>query len=722
MSVPLRLVLALHNHQPVGNFDDVFEAAYQNSYRPFLDVFEPYEHLQISLHTSGSLIEWLDHHHPEYLDRLAALCEAGRVEIVGGPFYEPILTMIPPVDRRGQIEAYTNWLRSRLGAAVRGMWVPERVWEPALVSDLVDAGMQYTVLDDYHFKCAGLTDDDLFGYFLTEDNGRVFRVFPGSERLRYLVPFADPQETIDYLGEVHAAHPGSVIVFGDDGEKFGTWPGTHKHCYTDGWLRGFFDRLCENRHWIRCTTLAEAIDHTPPVGKIYLPEASYREMTEWALPTRRLIQYEQALAQAADDPRLTALRPFIRGGFWRNFKVKYPESNEMYARMMQISRELQAALAQHPDHPQLQEARRDLFRGQCNCPYWHGAFGGIYLPHLRHAVYHHLIVADNRLQQLAHGTSPWVEARADDYNFDDRPEIQMANDRLAAFFIPSRGGHLYELDIRSIGHNLLATLNRRPEAYHLKVARGASHADDGVASIHERVIFRQEGLEERLQYDNYPRKSLVDHFYDQEVGLDAVAASSAEERGDFVESSYEARLRRAPQKTQLVLLRRGKAWALEPTIRKTITLEAGQPTLRIVYELSGLPTDGRVHFSTEFNFAGLPAGADDRYYFDAEQRRLGHLGTQLDLHDVQSLGLADDWRGVAVELKFWRPSHVWTYPIETVSQSEGGFELVHQSTVVQPHWYIDADEEGRWSVAIDLTIDTAQAERRSAQAATATAG
>ena len=136
MSLSLRLVLVFHNHQPVGNFDGVFEQAFQDSYLPFLDVFERYEGLRIALHTSGSLMEWLDARHPEYVDRLGGLVAMGRIEIVGGPFFEPILTMIPSRDRVGQITSYTQWLERRLGARVRGMWMPERVWEQSLTSDL----------------------------------------------------------------------------------------------------------------------------------------------------------------------------------------------------------------------------------------------------------------------------------------------------------------------------------------------------------------------------------------------------------------------------------------------------------------------------------------------------------------------------------------------------------------------------------------------------------
>ena len=308
----IRLILALHNHQPVGNFDYIFQEAFEDSYRPFLELFDRYESLKISLHTSGSLMEWLNGHHPEYIDRLAQLVEARRVEILGGAYFEPILAMIPSRDRVGQIRAYTRWLQSRMGATIRGFWVPERVWEPSFARDLVDAGIEYTVLDDFHFKCAGLTDSQLTGHLLTEDEGRLLSVFPGSERLRYLIPFAPPQATIEYLAKLAEEHPDAIAVFGDDGEKFGTWPETKKHVYDNGWLAQFFDALMQNQQWIQVTTLAEAFDNVPPLGKIYLPDCSYREMTEWSLPAEQLAEYERLSHEMQNDPRwpsAAAVRP-----------------------------------------------------------------------------------------------------------------------------------------------------------------------------------------------------------------------------------------------------------------------------------------------------------------------------------------------------------------------------------------------------------------------------
>src|SRR5215471_11312254 len=147
MSCRIRLVLALHDHQPIGNFDGVFEAAFQDSYWPFLDVLEKYPEIPVALHTSGSLLEWLVDRHPEYIDRIRLLADRGQIEIVGGPFYEPILATIPRRDRVGQIHAYTRYLEKLFGAQVRGMWVPERVWEQSFAGDVTQAGIEYTILD-----------------------------------------------------------------------------------------------------------------------------------------------------------------------------------------------------------------------------------------------------------------------------------------------------------------------------------------------------------------------------------------------------------------------------------------------------------------------------------------------------------------------------------------------------------------------------------------------
>ena len=188
-----------------------------------------------------------------------------------------------------------------------------------------------------------------------------------------------------------------------------------------------------------------------------------------------------------------------------------------------------------------------------------------------------------------------------------------------------------------------------------------------------------------MQYDGYPRKSLLDHFYDRAYAGGRGPGRSGRARA-ISWPAYEARLRRNPGRIQVQLVR--KAGRRQPLrITKGVTLEAGSNMLEIAYLLEGLPPDRPLHFAVEMNFAGLPAGADDRYFYGATAARgWASLAQQLDLAECAGLGLVDEWLGIDVGLRFSRPTRFWAFPVETVSQSEGGFELVHQSVVVQPHW------------------------------------
>jgi alpha-amylase len=175
------------------------------------------------------------------------------------------------------------------------------------------------------------------------------------------------------------------------------------------------------------------------------------------------------------------------------------------------------------------------------------------------------------------------------------------------------------------------------------------------------------------------------------------------ERGDFVELPYETKLRRGSDRVQVQMRRDGNAWGIPVTVTKAITLVAGSNRLSVTYLLENLPPGKPLHFAVEMNFAGLPGGADDRYFSNTNGEQLGHLGQHLDLQDAAGLRLSDRWLGIDVDLEIDRPSGIWAFPIETVSQSEAGFELVHQSVCVQPHWIVNGDADGRWVVQMEMT-------------------
>ncbi|MER3416299.1 MAG: alpha-amylase [Gemmataceae bacterium] len=716
--MPIHFVFGVHNHQPVGNFHGVFEQMCREAYEPFLELVAGYPELKVTLHISGPLLEWLLAHRRAYVDKLRCLVDRGRVEILGGAFHEPVLPMIPRRDRIGQIRDYAVFLRDLFGQPIRGMWVAERVWEPGLVADLAEAGVEYTLLDDFHFRQAGLDSELLLGHFLTEDEGRLVKVFPISEPLRYLVPWKDPQEALAWLAEVHRRHPDAVVVCADDGEKFGGWPETHRHCYTDRWLARFFDLVQEQRSWIRCVTLAEAAA-LPAVDRIYLPDCSYREMMEWALPPERLEAYQDLIHSLAGDPRAATIQSFLRGGTWRNFRVKYPEVQEMYCRMLEASDRLQT-IEQRRTHTSgapgvttqdadlLRRARRHVYRAQCNCAYWHGAFGGLYLPHLRHAVFAEIIAADRLLDRLDDAPPCYAEVR--DFDLDGQEEICLRNPSVKVYVRPSAGGSVYQFDLLKAGVNLLGTLSRRREAYHRAILAAATgvKAESAVSKLLEQARFKQPGLERLLYYDRYLRKALLDHFYPLATTLDDLVHLQERDLADTVVGAYHYRVGGDERCVQVELTR--DTWVAEMPVRvtKSLRVPCEGSVLKIHYCVEparALPQE--VWFAVEWNVAGLAAGADDRYYRYPGRPHAGQLQTEQDVPPVEWVGVVDEWLGVGVELRSRPAAAVWAWPIQTVSQSEGGFELVYQSSCIVPHWRW----QGRGKFEADLELIVSQTER-----------
>jgi alpha-amylase len=238
------------------------------------------------------------------------------------------------------------------------------------------------------------------------------------------------------------------------------------------------------------------------------------------------------------------------------------------------------------------------------------------------------------------------------------------------------------------------------------VLQGENQNSDQAASIHDLVVFKQADLDERLQYDSRLRNSLVDHFWDEDVDAESMQKSQATERGDFADGEYSAVVRRNPDRIQVLMTREGNAWGVPLTIKKGITLNAGSNVLEVAYLIEGLPQDRTFHFGVECNFAGMPDGQDDRFFSDESGKRLGDLGSILNLDEAQMLKLTDGWLGLEVGLSFDQPGGIMAYPVQTVSQSESGFELVHQSVCVQPHWTVQGDSNGRWACRMNLALQT----------------
>ena len=673
----VNFILCLHNHQPVDNFDPVFAQAYDDAYKPFIDRIEKRTAIKFVAHYSGPLLEWLDKNRPEFLNRLGKLVEDGRLEIMGGGFYEPIFTMLPDEDAAGQLAMMSDFLSRRFGRRPEGAWLPERVWEAGLVPTLARAGVKYTVLDDLHFRAAGVAPPDLDGAYLTEDRGELLRVFPLHEELRYAIPYKEPQWTIDYLQRFADDAGRRTIVYADDGEKFGLWPNTKRHVYDEGWLDRFLDALEGAADRVKTVTFSEALNFGP-TRRVYLPSTSYREMGEWSLPAPAQAEYESLSDELKRQNRFEAAKPLLLGGTWRGFKAKYPEANLMYGRMLHVSRK--ARLAGRRD------ALQELYRAQCNCGYWHGVFGGLHLPHLRGSVYRHLIAAEKLIERNGGASG----AEKIDLDLDGLEDVRLFNPKLNVFITPSSGGHIVELDQRDAGVNLLASLARRKEHYHTKV-RQATAANAEAKSIHDVVVSKVGDLDRHLHYDSHPRASLVDHFFALDATLDDVS-KGWKEIGDFTTAPYEAE----PLGVTCALRRAGRAGNVAVRIRKDVAL-AGDEVV-VTYNLEAdAPLEAI--FAVEFNIALLSPKAPDAVVTGPDARTTGALGDRIDGRGVR-LSISDQWHGLEVEIVAPRGAEFWAYPVHSVSQSESGFDLSYQSTAILPHWKVKLAPGKPWSTTL----------------------
>lgn len=704
------VVLIIHAHQPSGNFEKVFEQSYANSYDAFLSLLEKHPKIRVALHYSGPLLLWIETNHPGYFERLRALVATGQVELVGGGFYEPILISIPEADRNEQIVRLADYIEKHFGKRPAGAWLAERVWEPQLPSTLASANVSYTLVDDLPFLAAGFEPQELYGPYIAEDCGKSVWLFPGLKELRYLIPFRRVEESIAYFKEAAKVQPGGAAAFGDDMEKFGVWPGTFKHCYTDGWLTNFFAALEENGDWLKTVTPSEYMASHVPLGRADLPTASYAEMMEWVLPTNTRQHYYALRNEFSGRPDLLA---FLRGGGWRGFFRKYPEANLAHKKMLRVSACVAAVPARRssPEHTaQLQEARDQLFRAQGNDAYWHGVFGGLYAPHLRTELWRNLVRAETLVDQLTPGNSlPRVEFL--DYDADGDPELLFTSLDYQALLKPSDGATIAAFDVRACGATLINSMQRRPEAYHVRLREAAKATSGGAAvSIHDQFRAKEGNLERFLCYDRFARHAFRLLLFDpartfedyEKLQLNELAGPAA---GNFDIRHSSANYANLVYETTLPEFAAGATNPPKLEITKHFLFgpapEGCEVSCDVSFTLSE-PLKIPVRFGIESVVNLLAATEADRFFeTPAGRQNLHYAGS------VQGplLRMEDGWQRIRLTIHAPASDEFWIVPIDTVSESEGGFERVYQGSQILAVWRPDLTKKTTFSTRLMWRIE-----------------
>lgn len=305
--IPIAVVLHANQHLITDGYDN------REGLSEVLDALTTVASLHLKhrvplhLNVSGTFIEATAWHSPAVLGWVRALRQAGLLELLGSAYAQSILTGFGPEHNRRQLDECLRLCRRHLGASpdeIRGMWVPERVWDTALMapvvtaSNLANGGYHYVLVDDRLAYSVGAEyagsqrqrfdegsrpgcigqdvprrnkpfgDGAHLRPWVIEGAGGLIAV-PLSGDLRYAVPpgRADDWTHIDeVLDTVAEAGPGSIAVYGDDLERVaavGPW--------AEGkWARegvAPYEALLERisgSQWVAPVLLSQWLERHPP--------------------------------------------------------------------------------------------------------------------------------------------------------------------------------------------------------------------------------------------------------------------------------------------------------------------------------------------------------------------------------------------------------------------------------------------------------------------------
>ncbi len=650
-----KLLFGIHMHQPIDNFDWVIKHGVEVCYGPFFEVMSKYPEFKFAVHCSGWLMEEIKKKHPKVYKNIKYLAAQGSIEFFSAGYYEPILSVIPSEDRVAQIDMLNNSIKKDFKQTPKGLWLTERVWESALIPDLNKAGVKYTVMDDYHFQCAGFDEEILDGYFMSEESGAEMGLFPISKKLRYAIPFLNVSSAIEAIKSFTREENSAAIIF-DDAEKFGMWPGTYEWVYEKGWLESFVQAVLADEQ-IETMHFDTYYESEKPRGIAYLPNASYYEMGEWSLRADDALKLKDLKNEMGEERYENEGVKFLKGGIWKNFLVKYEESNRIHKRTLELSKAKE----------QVNKKKFDLalYKAQANDSLWHGVFGGLYLPNLRDNVYTYIIQAEN----IRYANKTIIQS--DTNELDGYEKIKAVTPEYIFRFDSAHGGQLVEFDSRAHTFNWQNTLTRRKEAYHEELLNpkheeSVQEITDGIDTIHHAAADVSAELKNAIIYDWHLKNSFIDHISDSNFNLDNFRHANFKEFGDFANQGFEV------QKTKnSVEFSRDGGIYLDG--QKSTTLCKTYKPNKNGFEFSlDLKTEanGEFKYIMEHNF----------HFADYEMVRVNDTLLEEDgiIKNTQTLEIEDLFLKQKIIIKMQIPCDIYYFKLKTLSQSEHGFDLSTQ--------------------------------------------
>ncbi len=648
MDNKIEFLFGVHMHQPVDNFDEAVDEAVQKCYKPFFQTVKKYPFFKFSLHCSGWLLKRIKHRYKSVFQDIKELSDSGNIEFFTAGFYEPVLCSIPAQDRVDQIKKLNHTIKKYFDKSPKGLWLTERVWEDGIILDLKSCGIEYVIIDDYHLLASGYKSEE-GGYYFSENGGERIALFPIDKELRYAIPFKDAKKSIEEIKKV--SKKSRVAVLFDDAEKFGLWPETFEWVYEKGWLEEFLSELEKDKE-IQSVHFGEHFKNHRAKGLIYLQNLSYEEMGEWSLNSKDALEFEKIKEFLKD--KYKDVSKFVKGSTWKNFFSKYEESNRLHKRMIELSK----------CNIEDKKFKESLMKLQTNDVFWHGVFGGLYLPNLRDNAYRYLCECEN----IRYKHKKVLEAK--DINMDGFDRIKAVENGYIAIFDAKNGGQMSELLLRDKMFNLQNTLTRREEIYHKEILQDddkkAKDNKEAIDTIHTLKVKVDDSIKEALSFDWYIKNSFIDHISNDSFTLENFKKCKFWEYGDFANQPFTYSI----TDNKIIFKREGGIYfnkKYDTTITKSYLCGKKGVDFKI-----GLKTKSpkRYRYALEFNlhFANLK----DLFWDDIS------IDKNMDIKGIKSICLKDNYLKKIISFSLKDEFQLFISPLTTVSKSEKGYDMMVQ--------------------------------------------
>lgn len=423
MAQKLNLLLGFHSHIPTDiqkNNNELIKS-YLDFLINLITLLNSSKSIKTNIHLSGNLISHMDKKYSDFSGHIRNLLEQGQLELLSGGIYEPIFSFIPKEDRQTQLLLMNRLLNHIYGYTPFGAWITGLSWESSLALDLAKSKIQYTCLPKEYFVHAGLKEDEISGYYLTEEEGRKLAIFPISHDLTNLMKNNSPDKVINNLLEKYNTNKTSPIVMFYRVEEVSN----------DNlqWLNNFLQLIHKNNDFIETNLLNSYFTNNKPNGRIYL----------------------SAIQSTSENEQ------------WKKFLLDYHESNLLHKKMLRVSKKINAAKEGKSRFKVIKEminqAHDLLLKGQSNYAYWTNSFGGIYSSQERHNTYSNLIKAENLIDAASKHGSKWIQVYEIDYDCDGHDEIIVETELQNIYISPALGGTILEHDYRPANINLTNTVS-----------------------------------------------------------------------------------------------------------------------------------------------------------------------------------------------------------------------------------------------------------------------